>query len=198
LIEVFKSCIGAQAPIGRNGSAYRVQVTDVRFHRWLESIGITPRKSLTLGALVVPSGLLVHAIRGLLDGDGSIYTGFTVPNRRRYPDHVYQRLNVRFHSASLKHIQWLRVVVEKERGLQGWVTVQRKKSLGDRHAPMHVLRYSKHESMRLLEWLYANPMSPRLDRKWRKWIAFREAGKPTRTWHRRGAAQPATIPGTPE
>src|SRR5687767_13709189 len=53
-IATFLSCIGATNPIGRNEKAYRVQINDVRFYRWLESIGVTARKSLTLGMLSVP------------------------------------------------------------------------------------------------------------------------------------------------
>lgn len=191
LIEIFKHCVGAEAPIGRNGRAYRVQVTDVQFFRWLDSIGVTPRKSLTLGALDVPRDLMVHTIRGLFDGDGSIYTGFTTPNRRRYPNHRYQRLQVRFHSASERHITWLRELIRSLVGLDGWVTKKRKPAVHKEYAELHVLRYSKLESRTLLEWIYEDPTAPRLDRKWRKWTSFRDHGMKTRPYRR--AHKAATI-----
>lgn len=183
LVETFRICIGAEAPIGRNQDAYRVQISDIRFYRWLESIGVTPRKSLTLGTLAVPRRFMLDTVRGLLDGDGSVHVGMTVPNRARYPGHTYQRLRVRFHSASSLHIEWLRSEIRAMLGLKGWVTAQKKP--GSRL--LFVLRYSKHESIALLEKLYEDPTAPRLERKWLRWIAFRDHGKPTRTWTNRRA-----------
>ena len=187
LVRTFLACIGATNPIGRNAKAFRVQIHDVAFYRWLESIGVTARKSLTLGPLSVPRVVFLDMVRGLFDGDGSIYTGKTVPNRRRYPGHVYQRLIVRFHSASEQHIQWLRAQIAAILGLSGWTTVQRKE-LDGRDSFLFVLRYSKHESSVLLPALYSDARSPRLRRKWRKWVAFRDHGMPTRTWTRRAIA----------
>lgn len=181
LVETFRSCIGAEAPIGRNQDAYRVQVGDIRFYRWLESIGVTPRKSLTLGALAVPARFMLDTVRGLMDGDGSVYVGMTVPNRSRYPGHTYQRLRVKFHSASSGHIEWLRGEIRAILALKGWVTAQMRPG----GALLFVLRYSKHESITLLEKLYEDPTAPRLERKWLQWVEFRDHGKPTRKWTNR-------------
>lgn len=183
-ITTFLVCIGAANPIGRNERAYRVQINDVRFYRWLESIGVTARKSLTLGPLTVPGPLFLHMVRGLFDGDGSIYTGMTVPNRRRYPEHEYQRLIVRFHSASERHIEWLQTQLEELLGISGWVGAARRQ-LKTRDSVLFTLRYSKHESRILLAALYSVPRAPRLQRKWQKWIAFRDHGTATRAWTRR-------------
>ncbi len=54
------------------GVAYLTQIGDVGFYRWLMTIGLSPRKSLTLGAIDVPDAFLLPLTRGLLDGDGSI------------------------------------------------------------------------------------------------------------------------------
>lgn len=113
LLETFKRCLGSEAPVSWNRRAFRVQIADVAFYDWLLSVGLTPRKSLTLGRLAVPDRFFLETVRGLLDGDGNIYTGLTIPNRRRYPDHAYQRLVVRFHSASRQHIEWLRSELER-------------------------------------------------------------------------------------
>ncbi len=126
---------------------------------------------------------MLDLVRGLLDGDGTIYTGMRIPNRRRYPGHDYQRLTVRFCSASRTHIGWLQCEIHRALGLEGWVTTQTKRGKEPlRFAPMHVLRYSKHESIVLLQKLYADPRAPRLRRKWKRWVAFRDHGKPTRHW----------------
>lgn len=181
LIETFQACIGARGPIGLNGGAYRVQVSDIRFYRWLDSIGVTPRKSLTLGGLEVPQRFMLDTVRGLLDGDGSIYTGMTVPNRARYPGHVYQRLRVIFHSASALHVEWVRLQIKEILGLSGWITAEKKPGC----SLLYVLRYSKHESIALLSKLYEDPSAPRLERKWLRWVEFRDHGKPTKTWTNR-------------
>jgi hypothetical protein len=60
LLETFLSCVGSQAPIGRDHKALRVQIADVGFYVWLESIGLTRRKSLTLGPLAIPEDLFLH------------------------------------------------------------------------------------------------------------------------------------------
>lgn len=77
LLETFLRCVGRRAKIGHVEGGYgthglRVQIGDVGLYRWLQSIGLTPRKSLTLGSINVPDELLAHLLRGLLDGDGSI------------------------------------------------------------------------------------------------------------------------------
>ena len=188
-VQTFLSCVGAANAIGWNEKAYRVQINDVHFYRWLESIGVTARKSLTLGSLAVPKPFFLDMVRGLLDGDGSIYTGVIVPNRRSYPEHVYQRLTVRFHSASENHVLWLRAQLEELLGIAGWISLQRRKVTG-RDSVLFTLRYSKHESVTLLGQLYADPRAPRLRRKWRKWIDFRDHGMATRTWTRRTRGVP--------
>lgn len=181
LLETFRRCIGSRAPISFNRRAFRVQVCDVGLYYWLETIGLTPRKSLTLGSIAVPDAVFTDFVRGLLDGDGSIFFSTVVPNPRRYPDHTYPRLRVQFLSASLAHIEWLRRCVRSHYSLEGWLTTRRK----DGRAPQHVLRYSKHEAIALLSELYRDPSAPRLERKWGVWNSFLTTSRPTRMWTRR-------------
>ena len=59
LVEILLECLGksnkiAEARTKTGGVVYRTQIGDVAFCRWLLTIGITPRKSLTLGGLEVP------------------------------------------------------------------------------------------------------------------------------------------------
>lgn len=104
VLETFLRCIGRSAHIGTNRSGFgsltlRVQIGDVALYRWLQSIGLTPRKSHTLGAIDCPTDMFPHLLRGLLDGDGSIvsatYDGTGKARGRRY-----RVLKVRFISAS--------------------------------------------------------------------------------------------------
>src|SRR4030088_2872463 len=53
VLETFLRCVGRRAKIGDVKGGYgdhglRVQIGDVGLYRWLQSIGLTPRKSLTL------------------------------------------------------------------------------------------------------------------------------------------------------
>jgi hypothetical protein len=111
LLETFKRCIPRAGRIGRHGpNAWHVTVSSVDFYRWLESIGLTSAKSLTLAGIDVPDALFTDIARGLMDGDGSIenYVHHPAGNVRRYPNYRYERLNVSFHSASRAHLVWLR------------------------------------------------------------------------------------------
>jgi hypothetical protein len=182
LLETFKACIGSTAPIGLDGNVYRVQIGDVVFHRWLQAIGLTPRKSLTLGRVAVPDPYFLDFARGLLDGDGSVIVSTVTPTPRRYPEHRYERLRVQFHSASQRHIEWLQMELSRLLGLRGWIGMRCKNGFN----PLYVLRYSKHEAIHLLEALYRDPTSPRLARKWAKWTEYRDHRQPTRAWSRRG------------
>ena len=174
LLETFKACIARAGRIGRHGpNTWRMTVSSVAFYRWLESIGLTPRKSLTLAAIGVPEEFTMDLVRGLMDGDGSIrnYVHHPAGNVRRYPGYQYERLNVGFHSASLSHLTWLRATLRQALHVDGSISTTRRKKYPN---PMYELRYGKHASIALLERMYADPTSPRLDRKWRIWQAYVE------------------------
>jgi hypothetical protein len=168
LLETFRACVGTQAPIRPNRGAYRVQIVDARFYRWLIDIGITPRKSLSLGALAVPERVLIDVTRGLLDGDGSIAISTVVPNPRRYPNHTYRRLLVRFFSASPRHLEWLREALTRHLDIRGWIGVTSARRMNS----LYELRYSKVASLTLLQALYCDAEAPRLERKWLKWLRW--------------------------
>src|SRR2546430_13087223 len=56
----------------KGGIAYYTQFHDSALYEWFRSTGLTPRKSLTIGALSAPDEFLIPLARGLLDGDGNI------------------------------------------------------------------------------------------------------------------------------
>ncbi|MDQ2914461.1 MAG: hypothetical protein M3T56_14565 [Chloroflexota bacterium] len=101
LAETYLACLGRpiRYRLGRTKRgkrAYYAQFSDVAFYDWLGSIGLTPRKSLTLGPIDVPDAYLVPLVRGLLNGDGSIAVFRHRPTASKYPDYVYERLWVFF------------------------------------------------------------------------------------------------------
>ena len=175
LMQIWLSCLSHKDRYRRSTSSagtpvYRVQISDARLYRWLLTLGLTPAKSLTLGAIAVPSAYFAPFVRGLLDGDGSIYVLRHRPTRSVYPDYWYERLWTFFSSASLAHISWLRASIGAEFGLTGWIEIT--------HRPpgnkFYRLKYSKRESLALLAAVYADLMVPCLQRKKDKWLGFLE------------------------
>ena len=173
LVETFLTCLGRpiRYTVGRTRRgkrAYYAQFSDVVFYDWLLARGLTPRKSLTLGAIDVPDQFLIPLTRGLLDGDGSVSIFRNKPTRARYPDYEYERLWLFFLSASQVHIDWLRDRIKNFAGLHGYVERIVRKKKHD----LFRLKYGKRESIILLRLLYADPNAPCLDRKRRKWIDY--------------------------
>ena len=126
LVETFLACLGRpiRYSVGRTRRgkrAYYAQFSDVAFYDWLLARGLTPRKSLTLGAIDVPDAYLIQLARGLLDGDGSVCVFRNKPTRAKYPDYEYERLWVFFLSASRVHVDWIRARINDSFGLKGYV-----------------------------------------------------------------------------
>ena len=173
LLEGFKRCIPRAGRIGRHGpNSWHVTVSSVDFYRWLQSIGLTPAKSLTLGGIDVPDAVFTDLTRGLMDGDGSLenYVHHPGGNVSRYPNYRYERLNVCFHSASPKHLAWLRDRLRHLLSIDG--AILKAKLKRDRRNHMYELKYGKHASLTLLPLMYADPDAPRLARKWKIWEAY--------------------------
>ena len=175
LVEILLECLGKRNKIAKirtrtGGFVYRTQIGDVAFCKWLQTIGITPRKSLTLGPIAVPDDLLFECARGLLDGDGSILNFVHAPTKRTYPGYRYERLVVQFVSASRPHLEWLRDRVERELGDRGSLSGHLPKN---RTNTMWRLAYGKAASTRLLALLYRDERLPRLRRKWGIWEGYR-------------------------
>jgi len=174
VLETFLRCVDRAAKIGTVKGGFgdhglRVQIGDVGLYRWLQSIGLTPRKSLTLGSIRVPDVVLPHLLRGLLDGDGSImdctYDGTGKARGRRY-----RTLLVRFNTASRDHAEWVRERILAQFDLAGGLWCE---------DGMYQLTYAKRASRRLLPLLYPTPDVPCLARKREVWRNFeREGGGP--------------------
>lgn len=178
-IEAFLRCLGRTNKVSEvvrhdpPRRYYRVQVGDRALYEWLISIGVGPRKSLTLGAISVPDEFAFDLVRGLLDGDGSVTTYFyEVPGGTR----PYEALYTSFCSASTTHLVWLRELLERKSGIRG--SVQTKRAASERWHDLMTLKYAKAESVTLLNRLYQGSESMRLERKWRTWAQYLERQLP--------------------
>lgn len=151
------------------GVLYRTQIGDAAFCRWLLTIGITPRKSLTIGPLDVPAEHLLTVARGLLDGDGSIINRSARADVGRRDDYHWEYLQTKFVCASRPHLEWLRERLNEALQIDGLII--RRAARGTRH-DCFTLRYGKVASHRLLPALYRDADAPRLARKWRVWASY--------------------------
>jgi hypothetical protein len=171
VLESFLRCVDRRAKIGKVKGGFgehglRVQIGDVGLYRWLQSIGLTPRKSLTLGAIDVPDAFLAHLLRGLLDGDGSILDS-TYDGTGKARGGRYRTLLVRFNSASREHAEWVRQRIRERFGLSGGLWCE---------DGMYQLTYGKRASLQLLPVLYPASDVPCIERKREVWQRFEREG----------------------
>lgn len=167
LIKTYASLLNLKNKIGKTVNvrswAYRIQFSDVQFYKWLLTIGLTPKKSKTIGAISVPDEYFVDFLRGHLDGDGSITTYSDRYNTFKDPSYVYERLFVRFISASEKHMIWLESKIANILDVKGRLHKAKKKPKTE--TVMHILKFGKKDSLNLLRKIYYSPDLPSLNRK---------------------------------
>lgn len=153
------------------GGVFHTQFGDASWYDWLLSVGLSPRKSLTLGAIAVPDQHLFPLLRGLLDGDGSIYNRVVRADTGRRDDYYWEYLLTRFQSASRDHLEWIAARVQTSTGLTGYLQEVRRAQPDPRRHPFFHLRYGKRASHVLLPLLYPEG-APCLERKRAIWTGY--------------------------
>src|SRR2546422_5472422 len=113
LVETYLRLLGRKNRVKsqrtkKGGVVYYTQFHDSALYRWFMSVGLTPRKSLTIGAISVPDSVLMPLVRGLLDGDGSVINEVYRADTGRRPDYFWEYLITSFKSVSRLHLEWLR------------------------------------------------------------------------------------------
>ena len=101
-----KIATGLNNKIGVKQKAYHIQFANRNFYDFLVSIGLTQRKSLTIGALKIPKRFFVDFLRGLIDGDGSIRSW-------KHPTNLGEQWSLRIYSGSNKFLKWLDEKIKK-------------------------------------------------------------------------------------
>ena len=173
-IETFLRCVGRVGAHIReeDGPYYRTQLSDRSLYVFLTKAGLTPNKSLTLGALVAPEVLFWDLVRGLLDGDGSVLNYVHNPIKNTYPDYSYERLQVVFNTASRLHAEWLQEQFRRRGLSSALLTTVRTTPEQSAVRVLFMVKLGKHASIEALANMYREPNGPRLTRKWNKWDAF--------------------------
>src|SRR5665213_3288767 len=147
-----ENVIGSTASGYTENRALRVQFGDVIFYRFLLDIGLMPNKSKVINKIKIPSIFFFDFLRGVFDGDGSIYSYM---DKRWRSSFMYY---VSFASASPEFIQWLQVVIESHLHFRGHITSAKG------HATLQ-LKYAKADSLKLMRRMYASKRSIHLSRK---------------------------------
>lgn len=160
LIRTFKKCLGIKNKIGLKTSGFsdkkyfHVQFGDVNFYKWLLEIGLTPRKSKTLGEIKVPNEYFFDFLRGHFDGDGCCYSYW---DKRWHSSFMFY---VTFISASKKHVVWLQSRIEELLSIKSIVREEK--------GPMYGIRFAKDASQKIISKMYYKKDIPCLLRKYKK------------------------------
>ncbi len=162
LVKIFSKCLGINNKISLKRGGFTnsqlssfVQFTNVKFYKFLLSIGLMPAKSKILKQIDIPNKYFFHFLRGHFDGDGTFYSYWD----KRWKSSFMFYLS--FASASLEHLVWLRSKINELLGLNGEL-----KKLP--YGGVYKLNYAKKEGGVILKKLYANSVGIRLDRKYKK------------------------------
>ena len=122
----------------------QLQFGDVRFYRYLLRLGLTSRKSLTIGPLNVDDNFFADFLRGVIDGDGNISTWIHKTNHHR-------QWCLRIYSASQIFIEWLNDRINQEFGVKGRLYSRKEK---DRVNSIYLLKFGKSAASKILERIY--------------------------------------------
>lgn len=164
--KTFANCLGIKNKIGFKSSGYGrdkiysvIQFGDINFYRWLQSIGLSPKKSKTLGSLIIPDHLFFDFLRGLFDGDGCIYSYW---DKRWHSSFMFY---LSFASASDEFLVWLKLKLTIFLNIKGRITEgTRAKNL----------IFAKRDSLKIIDKMYYNASVPKLDRKYQKILKILE------------------------
>ena len=127
-------------------------IGDKNFYHFLLRIGLTPKKSLTILKLDVPSQFFPDFLRGCIDGDGSI----TVTS---HPESQHKQLRIRLVSASLKFLCWIQEEIDSQFNTKGgWILQKEGRSV-------KTLSYGKADSIKILHKMYHVDGLLKLERK---------------------------------
>lgn len=165
-LTMIRNSLGLTSKIGRKARAsssikkYHVlQIGDKHFYEFLMDLGLTPNKSKTIGRLNIPSKFFADFLRGCIDGDGSI----TISD---HPESKHKQLRIRLCSASLTFLEWIQnEILQQTEVLGGWIYKIKKHSF-------NILSYGKADSTKILNFMYYQSDSLRLERKFKLGLPF--------------------------
>ncbi|MCK9613981.1 MAG: LAGLIDADG family homing endonuclease [Candidatus Omnitrophica bacterium] len=121
--------------------SFHVQIANKNFYEFLLAIGLTPKKSLTIGAVKVAREFFPDFLRGLIDGDGSIRSW-------KHPTNFSEQWSLRIYSGSRKFLEWL------DKKIQKYLEVYGKIHRNDKRNAIYVLKFGKMAAREVLKSCY--------------------------------------------
>jgi hypothetical protein len=160
-LENYLLCLNTKLKIGKKyngigGEAFRVQFKNRIFYDFLLSIGLTQRKSLTMGKLNIPEKYFFNFLRGCFDGDGCTYSYWDPRWRSSYMFYIS------FASGSKKFVSWLQDEIYKRLKIKNHMSIHKKK---EGKNPYYQLKYSKYSAIKLIKEMYKGKNKICLKRK---------------------------------
>ncbi len=157
-LDNFSRCLGIDFAIGfkwnsSHDKCLRIQFKNRIFYDFLLSLGLTPKKSLTMGRLNIPDKYFFDFLRGSFDGDGCFYSYW---DPRWKSSHMFY---LSFSSASQDHIIWIQDKIRQFLLISGHISKSKRKG------SIYSLRYAKKEALVILDKMYYNPRVVCLSRK---------------------------------
>ena len=118
-----------------------LQFGDVKFYRFLLSLGLSPKKSMILKEIAVPPAYFKDFLRGVIDGDGCI-------RKWIHPTNGHLQWEVKIVSAAEHFSKWLYNNIEQDFKVRGTlmtypIAIKRKNTL-------YVLKYGKMAAQKIL------------------------------------------------
>lgn len=142
---------------GRGGETvknyYGVSFGDKVFYKFLNTIGLTKKKSKTIEFVNIQEEFFRDFLRGLFDGDGTFYTFWDT----RWPNSFCFKSS--FASASKDFLEWLRTELSRLYGVTGYF---------HKGAGVINLEYTKGDTKKLFNAMYYKTKLLFLNRKYRK------------------------------
>lgn len=126
------------------------------FYDFLLSIGLTPKKSLTLNKINVPEEYFFDFLRGCFDGDGCTYSYWDPRWRSSYMFYLS------FASGSKRFLEWIQKGVYKKLEIKSHISISRKSKEKN---PYYQLKYSKYSAIKLIRKMYKTKSRVCLNRK---------------------------------
>lgn len=121
-----------------------MQFGDVKFYKFLEKIGLTRKKSLTLGALKIPEKYFADFLRGVIDGDGNIQETIHTSNGNT-------QWVLRIVSGSPLFLPWLKENIERIIKIEG--RLHQNPANANRN-PLYILKFGKFAAKVILRHCY--------------------------------------------
>lgn len=130
---------------------YRIQFGNIKLYNFFLTIGLTPNKSKTIGALDIPNAYFGDYLRGNFDGDGYSYSYW---DKRWKSSFLFY---IGFCSASKTYLDWINKQIKYLYKIEGHIKTAGKSA--------YQLVYAKNNSLVLVDKMYHPKSAVCLQRK---------------------------------